>query len=94
MQLPTKLPFDLMITKWASILNPLLGNLLTQGILLPNITLVIGNNVINHRLGRKQLGWYIVDVNAASSIYRSADLNDLTLTLNSSADCIVSIWAF
>jgi hypothetical protein len=39
-------------------------------------------------------GWMITDINAAAAIYRSAPLNNLTLTLNASAACIVNIGVF
>ena len=39
-------------------------------------------------------GWSIVDVNAAVTPYRSAPLNDLTLTLTVSEPCVVNIEVF
>lgn len=92
--LPQKLPLDLMTTQWASQLDPIIKNKLINGILLQNVPLISGNTVVNHKLGRKQVGYIITDINAAAVLYRSADLNDLTLTLNSSAACAVSLWCF
>lgn len=84
-------PFQLMQNKWMSELNPVLQNPMTNPSLIKSITLVTGDNVINHKLGRLQQGWIITDVNAAVSIYRSQPLNDLTLTLNSSGAAIINI---
>lgn len=92
--LPQKLPWDLAQTQWASQLNPLIKNQLTQGILLTNISLINGVSVINHLLGRMQVGWLITDLNAAAIIYRSQPLNDKTLTLTSDAACVANIWMF
>ena len=92
--LPQKLPYELMLTKWASELNPVLANDLIQGILLKGTKLSIGSNVINHLLGRTMVGWYVVDQDAAASIYRSAPLNDQTLTLTSNAVTTVNLWVF
>lgn len=94
MSLPQRLPYDQMQVKWASELDPVLRNQLIQGILISDITMVAGTNVINHRLGRKQVGYIITDQNAQASIYRSAALNNLTLTLTSDNPCVISLWCF
>ena len=94
MALPQRLPYDQMTVQWASQLDPVLRNLLVQGILLSDITIKTGVNVINHKLGRKQIGYIITDQNSKASLYRSQPLNSLTLTLTSDADSIISIWVF
>jgi hypothetical protein len=94
MQLPLKLTMDLMQTRWKSLLDPILENPINSISIIDNVALVIGNNVINHRLGRKQQGWLILDIDAASTIYRSADFNDKTLTLNASAAATIKLGVF
>lgn len=99
MQLPvfqqqTNQPFMLMQTKWASVLNPVLGLPTNSPSLLSGVQLVIGNNVINHLLGRAPQGWIITDINAVASIYRNAAFNDLTLTLHSSANATIGLMVF
>jgi hypothetical protein len=84
----------LLQTRWASELNPLLRAPLAQAVRLSGIVLVVGDNVINHRLPDKLRGWLITDITGASSIYRSASKNDKTLTLNSSAAVTVDILVF
>lgn len=81
-------------TKWKSLLDPILGNELVNGIQLRNILLATGDNVINHRLGRTMQGWILTDQSANSLIYRSQPLNSATLTLNSSGPVTVSLWCF
>lgn len=93
-QLSTRLDYPQMLTKWSSQLNPVLANPLNGVSLLSNVTLKAGDNVINHLLGQKQQGWFLVDVNAPTTIYRNADFNDLTLTLNSSVAATVSIGVY
>ncbi len=93
-QLPQKLPLDMMQTKWASQLNPVLSIPMLSGLMLQNVVLKSGDNVINHLLGRMQQGTIITDQTAASSIYRSKPFNSTTLTLNSSAACQVNLWVF
>jgi hypothetical protein len=89
-----KIPYELMLTRWASILNPVLGLPTNQPNFLEGVKLVMGNNVINHKLNRKLQGWIITDITASASIYRSAPINDLTLTLNSSALTTVNLMVF
>lgn len=94
MSLPQRLPYDQMQVRWASELDPILKNQLIQGNLISNISLINGVNTINHLLGRKQVGYIITDIDGAATIYRSASLNNLTLTLTSNAAVNVSIWCF
>ena len=86
--------FQLMQSAWATQLNPMLANPSLQCILLKDVVLANGSNVINHKLGRKPQGWRIVDINGAATIYRSAALNNLTLTLTSNAAVTVSLEVF
>lgn len=81
-------------TKWASQLNPLLSNKLTQGNLLQNVALINGSTTINHLLSRMMQGWILVDKDASVIIYRSQPLNAQTLTLTSNGAVNVSLWVF
>lgn len=94
MPLTTKLPWELANPRWASQLNPLLQNPLSSASFLENVSLTMGANTLNHMLGRQMQGWFITDINAAVTIYRSAPLNNLTLTLTASGPAIVSIGVF
>ena len=86
--------FQLMQTQWKAQLDPLLAQPIGSPGFLQNIQLIPGPNVINHRLGRVQQGWFIVDINAVATIYRSQPFNKLTLTLWADAECIVSLMVF
>lgn len=94
MQLPTKLQPDMQTTKWKSLLDPLLTNPLNSVSILKEVELRVGNNKIAHKLGRRPQGWLILDINAAAQIYRSADFDDLFLTLNSDAQATISLGVF
>ena len=85
MQLPLMLPWQLAQNKWKSQIDPILSNPLNNISILHQVSLSIGDNVINHKLGQKQQGWIILDIDGASLIYRYAPFNNLTLTLHSSA---------
>lgn len=83
-----------MQNRWASIINPMLSNPLAQPNILENVSLATGVNVINHKLGRKMQGWFLTDITGIATIYRSAAMNDLTLTLTVSAPITANIGVF
>lgn len=83
-----------MQTRWKSLLDILLANKITQGQMITGVSLINGAVTFNHLLGRKMIGWIIVDVDAAATIYRSQPLNDITLTLTSNAVATVNLWVF
>lgn len=85
---------QLMQSKWASEINPVLSNPSLQSILLKDVSLINGVTVVNHRLGRNLQGWRIADINGAAQIYRSAPKNALTLTLTSNAAVTVTLEVF
>jgi len=100
-QLPINLIPSLQTTRWKSILDPVIETTnqlqelpLNQMIVIDNVVLAIGNNVINHGLGRVPTGWIVMDINAAATIYRSAAFNVTTLTLNSSAIATIRLGVF
>src|SRR5271166_5098526 len=96
--LPQKLDYPKMLTTWAQQLDPVIANEWIQGQLLTGITLVSGNNAINHKLGRTPNGWTIVSPQATGwgNIYQTSyQINPtLTLTLNSPSTIPCSIWVF
>lgn len=94
MALPLRLPNDQRDTKWKSEIDPLLANTLNNCSILKDVNLITGVTVINHRLGHTMNGWFIVDIQGAAQIYRSAPFNNLTLTLTSDADVTCSLGVF
>lgn len=86
--------FQLMQNSWAAQINPLLSQPLNNGLILKNISLINGTTVVNHLLGRNLQGWFLVDSDAAATIYRSAPKNNLTLTLTSDAALLADIFVF
>lgn len=94
MRLPRNLSDDLLQVQWAAILDPVINNPVNNVNILKNISLFAGVNVINHKLGRKQQGWFLTDVQAPATIYRSEDFNSTTLTLTSDALVVCNIGVF
>ena len=73
----------------------LLKDPFNQSILLKNVKLISGqNNIINHLLGRKLIGWSIVRKRGPGDIWDEQDSNtipNLTLLLSTSQDVVVDI---
>ncbi len=88
-------PFQLMQSKWAGELNPILAVPLLSGHQLKGISLVASTpQAINTLLGRKQQGYLITNQDANAVIWRTQDLNSLTLTLESSANVTLDLWVY
>lgn len=92
--LSPRLPWELANPKYAAALNPIIANPLNNAQLLPSFTLKAGVNVINHLLSGKMQGYYVVDLDAPVTVYRSAPLNNLTLTLTSSGQANITLAVF
>jgi hypothetical protein len=87
----------LLQTAWATQINPVLSLPQSSGIILKNVSLILGDNTIDHRLGRDLQGWQLIRVRAAATIYDKQDSNQLksrTLVLNSSAPVVVDLFVF
>lgn len=97
MKLPQQLPLPQMMNTWASAIEPVLNLPITQGLMLSNVSLSNGTTIVNHKLGRKLIGWFVVGINAAATIYDNQASNQtpqLTLSLTSNASCQVNLWVF
>ena len=95
--LPQKLSLDMMQTAWAQQLNPIIANPTIDNLILKNISLVAGVNVINHKLSRTLQGWKPVRVRGPSIIYDQQDSNQnpqLTLVLVASAPVVIDLEVF
>lgn len=93
-QLSSNLTHDQLQNRWSSILNPIIANPMTNPSIIKGIRLAIGANTINHGLQQQLQGWFITDINAAATIYRSQPLNDTTITLTSSAVVTIDLGVF
>jgi hypothetical protein len=68
-----------------------------DGIILHNVPIVIGDNIINHKLQRDLTGWVIILKDTAANIYDKQNeitRKELFLKLNSDAVTTVDIWVF
>ncbi len=84
-------------TSWAALLNPILNQPQSQGVILPNVPLANGATTVNHLLGRKLQGWEVIRKRAKASIWDNQDSNQtptLTLILQSDAAVVVDLFVF
>jgi hypothetical protein len=86
----------LLQNSWKSSIDPILSNPLVNGVLQKNISLSVGVNSINHKLGRTLQGYVITGMHGVySQIFDTTSLNPaLTLSLNSSAATSIDIYCF
>lgn len=88
----------LMQTNWATLINPVLSQPISQGLLLKDVTLASGDNTINHKLGRKLQGWFPTRFQSAfAQLYDKQNTNqmtDLTLVLNANGAVVVDLFVF
>lgn len=78
-------------------LAPLVRNPLNNGVLLRDVVLAVGNNIIEHKMLRKPLGYIITSQSGVSNFYDNLSLDvetKLNFNLNSSAAVTVSLWVF
>lgn len=88
---------QLMQTSWASQLNPLLANPVSNVLILKGVLLASGDNQVNHKLGRALQGWFVVGQNASATFYDKQSSNktpQLTLALTASANVTISLAVF
>lgn len=71
-------------------------NVFIDGGFIQGVSLLSASTTsINHKLGRKYVGYFITKLNANSVIWVGADTETETyLKLNCSANCTVDIWVF
>lgn len=95
--LPQRLSLTQMQNTWATQLDPIIANPTVNNLILKNIALVTGTNVINHRLGRVLQGWKPTRIRASATMYDTQDTNQtpqLTLVLVASAPVVVDLEVF
>jgi hypothetical protein len=95
--LSTKLPFNLMLTQWSNLLNPLLSSPTATPRLLSGVSVVMGKNTINHGLGQKLQGYVVVLNSADATFYDMQSVNastQKTLILVASAAATISLLVF
>ncbi len=96
MNLPQKLTLEQMQPKWASIINPVLENPILKGQMV-EVPLIVGLNQVNHGLQRNWIGWFVVNIDGAATLYVNPNQNQtplLTVPITSDAVVTVSLWIF
>lgn len=80
----------------ANAVGPVLRQPILGGVLVKSVALkAAGPTAVNHGLGRKYQGWWLVDNNADCRIWSGISVfPDKQLTLYTSGDTTVSLWVF
>jgi len=89
--------FNQLQTTWGSQINPVIGRPQNNSTILPNVELSSGDNIIPHTLNRALVGWRIVRIRAAATIYDKQDDNadpTVNLVLNASAPVTIDLEVF
>lgn len=97
MRLPQYLTLPQMQSTWSTLIEPIISNQINQGSLLTNVNLISGTTIVNHKLGRKLVGWIIVGIDGAATVYDNQATNQtpqLTLSLTSNAAVSCNLWVF
>lgn len=88
---------NLFQTQLGKTMTPILETPLNYGVLLKDIVLSTGQNVVPTRLERVLQGWMIVRQRAQAQVWDTQDLNttpNKTLLLNASTAVTVDLWVF
>lgn len=90
--------FSLLQTAWSKMINPIVGRIQNQSIILSKISLINGTNVVNHGLGKTLTGWKIIRLRTpGGTVWDNQDSNstpNTTLILISNANIVVDIEVF
>jgi hypothetical protein len=81
----------------AKTLNLVASQVILDSNILKSVALAVGDNAIQHGLGRPLVGWFLVRVRAGTVIFDKQDTNGspgATLILNSSGTNNVDIYVF
>ena len=89
---PTTYDFVQLQNDLYNFVNFIVSNKQFDSAILSDQTVTAGTNLIRHKLGRKIIGWYVIDTNAAVTLYRDyTSTEDLYTTLPLVADASATI---
>lgn len=85
-----------MQVRWKAILDPVVASPIPQGRQVAALKLSTGPNVIQHKLGREYVGWFLVDKDGVADVYADShnSAKATSIVLVSSAPVTVSFWIF
>ena len=89
---------DRVQTNISNAIRPLLSSPIVNGFILSGVALTNGTrNVIDHKLNRALVGWFIIGSNAGATVWDEQNTNttpERTLFLQCSANVTVNLWVF
>jgi hypothetical protein len=75
------------------VLTPILDSKVVDSLVLKDVEVVSGNNVVSHKLGRTMFGYLVIRKSANIDIY-DIEVSKTTLTLNCSGAATISVLVF
>jgi hypothetical protein len=70
------------------------GHDLLKGRLIEDIELTTTAIVVDHKLGRPHVGWFVVKKNAGVDVWETSDSTDVAIGLDASGTVTISLWVF
>lgn len=80
----------------ADALTPLQNKPILDGILLRSLSVLSGSNTIQHKLGRKIVGYFVVSQTAASGFHDDiqSTSSKTSFVLTATNPCTLNVWIF
>lgn len=80
----------------AAALLPIQTKLILDGAFVSGVNLITGNNTVQHKLGRKIIGYFVVSQSAASTFFDDiqSTKSATSFVLCSGSPCSVNLWVF
>lgn len=77
-------------------LTPLQNKPILDGIMLSKLEIVSGSNLVQHKLGRKVVGYFVISQSAASQFYDNIQTNTSasSFSITATSPCNVNLWVF
>lgn len=77
------------------VISPLINVPISNGILVDTVALTTSPSRVEHKLGRKPLGYFVIKRDASAIVFDLPEIReDLFLNLQASANVNVSLWVF
>lgn len=74
-------------------LRQLTPNIFLKGVLIEDVSVTTAATTINHKLGKQPQGWLILDQDTNATVWRTS-WDSESITLDTSANCTITLWVF
>jgi hypothetical protein len=74
-------------------INPILRNVLLDGVMAEGFDITTGGTSIPHGLNRKPIGYFVISKNGPGDVYQTG-MDSKFITLQSTVDVTINLWVF